>query len=253
MEEIEKMINQNYEKLVQLKMDKMAELYLSQSNIKKYNELPFDERMAILIDAEIEDKRNKSIEAMRRSATIKHPQANINDIEFMPDRKIDKALTLQLHECDFVRERLNVIIIGATGAGKTYYASSLANSAIDHGIKTKYLRLPDLLYDLNVARETPKTFKRKLNYLGRVELLIIDDWLLTELDEQQLSDIFEVLELRNESKSTILASQFDTSGWYEKLGSGAVADAIMDRIIHNSYIVKISGNKSMRERKSKIK
>lgn len=247
------MINQNYDKLLQLKLDKMAELYLAQSNKKKYTELGFDERLAILVDAEMEDKRNKAIEAMRRSATIRIPQANINDLEFFPDRGIDKNQTLQLHECDYIQEKLNVIVVGATGAGKTYYVSALANSAIEKGIRTKYIRLSDLLYELSVTRDTPKTFKRKLRNLSKVELLIIDDWLLTDLNEEQQSDVFELLELRNEEHSTILASQFNVSGWHEKLGSGAVADAIMDRIIHNSYIITIEGSKSMRERNSKIR
>ena len=147
---------------------------------------------------------------------------------------------------------LNILLIGATGAGKTYYVCALANSAIDKGIRVKYIRLPDLLYELSAFRGTPKNFKRKLRLYGNYELLIIDDWLITPLTEEQQSDVFELLELRNETRSTVLSSQFTTDGWYDKLGSGAIADAVMDRIIHNSYIVNIQGEKSMRERKLKI-
>ena len=246
------MINQNYEKLLQLKMDKMAEVYLQQLNTIKYTELPFDERIAILIDAELEDKKNKATELLRRKATIRIPSANVNDIDFYPDRQINKVLTLQLNECEFLKEKLNVIVTGATGAGKTYYVCALANSAIDKGIRVKYIRLPDLLYELSAFRDTPKNFKRKLKLYGNYDLLIIDDWLITPLTEKQQSDVFELLELRNEIHSTVLSSQFTTDGWYEKLGSGAIADAVMDRIIHNSYIVNIQGEKSMRERKLKI-
>ena len=113
------MINQNYEKLLQLKLDKMAELYLNQLNTRKYSELPFDERMAILIDSQLEDSRNKAIELLRRKANLRIADANLNDIDFFPDRQIDKVLTLKLFECDFIREKLNVIVTGATGAGKT--------------------------------------------------------------------------------------------------------------------------------------
>lgn len=246
------MINQNYEKLLQLKLDKMAEDYLQQQNVRKYNELPFDERLAILIDAELEDKKNKATELLRRKATIRIPSANINDIDFFPDRQINKVLTLQLNECGFIKEKLNVIVTGATGAGKTYYVCALANSAIDQGIRVKYIRLPDLLYELSAFKDAPKNFKRKLRLYGNYELLIIDDWLITPLTEEQQSYVFELLELRNETRSTVLSSQFTTDGWYEKLGSGAIADAVMDRIIHNSYIVNIQGEKSMRERKLKI-
>jgi len=246
------MINQNYDKLLQLKMDKMAEVYLKQLNTIKYAELPFDERFAILIDAELENKKNKATEMLRRKATIRIPSANVNDIDFFPDRQINKVLTLQLNECEFLKEKLNVIVTGATGAGKTYYVCALANSAIDRGIRVKYIRLPDLLYELSAFRDTPKNFKRKLKLYGNYELLIIDDWLITPLTEEQQSDVFELLELRNEAHSTVLSSQFTTDGWYEKLGSGAIADAVMDRIIHNSYIVNIKGEKSMRERKLKV-
>lgn len=246
------MINQNYEKLLQLKMEKMAELYLQQQNVKKYNELPFDERLAILIDAKVEDKKAKATEMLRRKATIRIPSANFNDIDFYPDRQINKVLTFQLNECKFIQEKLNVIVTGATGAGKTYYVCAFANSAIDRGIRVKYIRLPDLLYELSAFRDTPKNFKRKLKFYGNYELLIIDDWLITSLTEEQQSAVFELLELRNEVRSTVLSSQFTTDGWYDKLGAGAIADAVMDRIIHNSYIVNIQGEKSMRERKLKI-
>ena len=113
--------------------------------------------------------------------------------------------------------------------------------------------MPDLLYDLSAFRDTPKNFKIKMRTYGRYELLVIDDFLITELSDIQQSDLFELLELRSENHSTILSSQFSSSSWHERLGSGALADAIMDRIIHNSYIVDIKGSKSMREITSKTK
>ena len=247
------MINQNYDKLLQLNLNKMAELYLDQTNKKQYTELSFDERFAMLIDGELVDKKNKAIELLRRNATIKYPRANTADIEYYPERKLDKNQTIQFSECNYINEKLNIIVVGATGSGKTYYASALANAAIDKSIRTKYLRLPDLLYELSAVKDNLKNFKRKLRLYSKYDLLIIDDWLITPLTETQQSDVFELLELRSDTNSTILASQFEPSGWIERLGSNAVADAIMDRVIHNSYIVTIQGDKSMRETKSKIK
>lgn len=247
------MINQNYDKLLQLDLNKMAELYLDQTNKKQYTELSFDERFAMLIDGELIDKKNKAIELLRRNATIKYNQANVAEIEYYPERKLDKNQTIQFSECGYINEKLNIIIVGATGSGKTYYASALANAAIDSGIRTKYIRLPDLLYELSAVKDNPKSFKRKLKMYSKYNLLIIDDWLISPLTETQQSDVFELLELRSDTNSTILASQFEPSGWIERLGSNAVADAIMDRVIHNSYIVTIQGDKSMRETKSKIK
>ena len=118
---------------------------------------------------------------------------------------------------------------------------------------SQHLRMPDLLYDLASAKESIKTFKRKLKNYGKYDLLIIDDFLITELSENQQSDLFELLELRSENYSTILSSQFLSSAWHERLGSGAIADAIMDRTIHNSYIINIKGDKSMREVTSRTK
>lgn len=247
------MINQNYDKLLQLNLNKMAEIYLDQGNKKQYTELSFDERFAMLIDEELTDKRNKAIELLRQKATIKYRQANIADIEYYPDRKLDKNQTIQFSECNYINEKLNIIVVGATGSGKTYYICALANAAIDKGIRTKYIRLPDLLYELSAFRDTPKNFKRKLKMYSKYDLLIIDDWLISPLTDTQQSDVFELLELRSDTNSTILASQFEPSGWIDRLGSNAVADAIMDRVIHSSYIVTIQGDKSMRETKSKIK
>ena len=247
------MINQNYNKLIELKLNTMAESYIRQSNRKENTSLPFDERFALLIDCQIEDSKNRQIELLRRKATIRIANARVSDIDYFPERKIDKMLTLSLSECDYIASKLNMIVVGATGAGKTYYVSALANAAIDKGIRTKYIRMPDLLYDLNAFRDTPKSFRRKLKNYSSYDLLVIDDWLITPLNETQQSDLFELLELRNESRSTILASQFDSSGWIERLGSNAVADAIMDRVIHNSYMVNICGDKSMREIKSKCR
>ena len=247
------MINKNYERLLLLRHDKMAELYFKQSNKKEYVQLPFDERMAILIDAQLEENKKRSIELLRRKATIRIPQADINDLYYYPERKIDKILTLKLHECDFIYEKLNIIVTGATGAGKTFYVSALANSAIDKGIRVRYIRLPDLLYSLDSCKDNPKSFQRKMKTFQNIELLILDDFLITPLNQAQASIVFELLENRSDIHSTILASQFETPFWHERLGSGAVADAIMDRIIHNSYIIDIKGDRSMRERTSKIK
>lgn len=247
------MITKNYEGLLKLKLDKMASLYMEHLNRKEMTDLPFDERLAIMIDNQIEDNKNKAIENLRRKATVKIANAKVADILFLPEREIDKNLTYKLNECNYIKEKLNIIVTGATGAGKTFYSCALANSAIDKEIRCKYIRMPDLLYDLSAFRDTPKSFRRKLTTYGSYELLVIDDFLINELTESQQSDLFELLELRSEKNSTILSSQFLQSSWHERLGSGAIADAIMDRIIHNSYIINIKGSKSMREVTSKAK
>ena len=160
----------------------MAELYKEQSSNKIYMEMSFDERLALLIDGETDDKFNKLIYGIQRRSNIKMSNATISDIKFYPDREIDKALTAKLSTCDYIQDHLNVIVIGATGAGKTYYISALGNEACKKAINVKYIRLPDLLYDLDQAR-AKGNYKKKLRALSRIELLIIDEFLLTPTTE----------------------------------------------------------------------
>ena len=226
------MINQNYEKLMKLGLTKMAELYLDQTTNKAYFEMSFDERFAFLIDGETDEQHNKRIYGIQKRSNIKMATAKVSEIRFYPDREIDKNLTLKLATCDYINDNLNVIVVGATGAGKSYYVSALGNEACLKGIVTKYVRLPDLLYDLDQARNKD-TYKKKLRALANVDLLII-----------------ELLELRYNNSSTIFASQFLPEGWHKNLGSGAVADAILDRVIANSYLIHIKGKQSMRVREN---
>lgn len=244
------MINQNYEKLLKLNLNKMAEIYKSQSTNKAYLELSFDERLALMIDGETDSKFNQLISGIQKRSKIKMPEASVSDIRFYPDREIDKVLTLKLGECQYIEDKLNVIVVGATGAGKTYYISALGNAACKKAINTKYVRLPDLLYDLDQAK-SKDAYKKKLAYYARADLLIIDEWLLNSTTAQQQADILELLELRYGYKSTIFASQFLPEGWHKNLGGGAVADAILDRVIANSYLIHIKGEKSMRVRENK--
>lgn len=243
------MINQNYEKLIKLNLNKMAELYREQSTNKMYMEMSFDERFALLIDGETDDKYNKLIYRIQRRSNIKMKNATVSEIRFYPDREIDKVLTAKLSTCEYIRDHLNVIVIGATGAGKTFYISALGNEACKKAINVKYIRLPDLLYELEQARNKD-TYKKKLRALSRIELLIVDEFLLTPTTPQQQSDILELLELRYNTHSTIFASQFLPQGWHENLGGGAIADAILDRIVANSYLIHIKGEKSMRIRET---
>lgn len=241
------MINQNYEKLMKMNLTKMAELYKLQSTNPTIMELGFDERFALLIDGEADEKHNKAIAGLKKRSMIKMANATVSDIRFYPDREIDKNLTFKLSTCEYIKEHQNVIVIGATGAGKTYYISALGNEACNRMFNVKYVRLPDMLYELDQARSR-NNYQKKLRYYARADLLIIDEWLLTTTTQQQQADILEVLELRYDSRSTIFASQFLPQGWHDNLGGSAVADAILDRVLANSYVIHIKGDKSMRSR-----
>ena len=150
---------------------------------------------------------------IQRRSNVKMSNATVSDIRFYPDREIDKVMTAKLASCDYIHDHLNIIVIGATGAGKTFYVSALGNEAYKKAINVRYIRLPDLLYDLDQARNKDN-YKKKLRALSRIELLIIDEFLLTPTTTAQQSDILELLELRYNTNSTIFASQFLPQGWH---------------------------------------
>lgn len=225
----------------------MAEIYKEQSNNHEVTSLPFDARLAMMIDAETDEKFNNLVSGIKKRSKIKMGNASVNEIQYYPDRELNKELIFKLSTCDYIENHFNVIVIGATGSGKTYLTSAIGNAACDKAIIVKYIRLPDLLFELDNARKKDK-FKAKLRLYSRAELLIIDEWLLCPTTLEQQSDILELLELRYDSRSTIFASQFTPDGWHRNLGGGAVADAILDRVVSSSYTIHIKGEKSMRSR-----
>lgn len=241
------MINQTYEKLLALKLYKMAEIYKEQSNNQAFKDLSFDAKMALLVDEETNDKYNKMVDGIKHRSKIKMPNASLSDIHYYPDRELDKELMVKLVTGNYIEDHINVIIIGATGSGKTYIASALGNNACQKGKVVKYIRLPDLLFELDQARKHGK-YIAKLKAYARAQVMIIDEFLLNPTTPEQQGDILELLELRYDNTSTIIASQFTPDGWHNNLGGGAIADAILDRIISTSYTIHIKGDKSMRTR-----
>lgn len=234
-------------KLNEMRLSAMADTYYEQMNDPQYRELSFEDRFNLLIDSEYIRRKNNKLDRLIRSANLRMPDACIEDIHYYEDRKLDRTMILRLASCNYIGEKQNVILKGASGNGKSYLACALGVSACRNGYSAKYIRLPDLLDELALARLNG-TYQKHMKAYRKINLLILDEWLLVSLTEHEARDVLEIVEARYQNASTVFCSQFEPSGWYEQIGEATLADAILDRVIHSSHSIFIDGKISMRER-----
>jgi DNA replication protein DnaC len=235
-------------KLYEMKLSVLAASYRQQMEDPAVHKLSFNERFGLLVDAEWTARKNNRLKRLIYRADFPISGACIEDIEYRADRKLNREQILQFATCAYITEKHNVIILGATGAGKTYLSCALGMSACRHFYSAKYIRLPDLLDELSVARGEG-IFQKVMQGYKKIDLLILDEWLLTPLTDSESRDLLEIVEARHGRCSTIFSSQFDPAGWQIKIGEGPLAEAILDRIIHDSYTILIDGEESMRKHK----
>lgn len=242
------MNEQTQRKLHEMRLSAMADAYQNQLLDPSFQALSFEERFSLLIDLEWSRRKNNRLASLVRKADFQQSNASIESMEYHADRKLDQTQILRLATCAYIHEKLNIIIMGASGAGKTYLACAFGIAACRNFLPVKYVRLPDLLNELAVARGEG-LYQRVMKVYKKIPLLILDEWLLVSLKESEARDLLEIVEARHQRGSTIFCSQFAPAGWHSKIGESTLADAILDRIVHSSYTITIEGKDSMRKRK----
>jgi len=238
-------------KLNDLAYKGFKEAYLHQIEDIHYDSLSFQDRLFQLLDAQDIFLKNKKIQMAFKLSKIKDKQASIDAIDFDSKRKINKAQIHALAALNFIHAKQNIIITGKTGTGKSYLAQSFANRAIIDGYRAYYIRTPSLLEEIRISR-IDGTYTNLLKKYSRFKVLVLDDFGVAPMVEDDATNLFEIIEDRTEINSTIITSQLPVSEWYNYLDNNTIADAILDRIVHSSHRVELSGP-SMRKIKSSIK
>ena len=235
-------------KLHEMRLTVMARTLREQLQDPAYNDMPFEDRVSLLVDREWCARKNNQLARLKKAAHFADPSACVENIEYHADRCLDKTMIARLATCAYITEAHNVILMGATGTGKTYLACALGMAAVRNFMKVRYVRLPELFPELAIARGDG-SFPKVIQQYKRPALLILDEWLLYGLKETEARDLLEIIEARHKVASTIFCSHFSVRGWQDKIGDPILADAICDRIVHDSYTLVVEGKESMRKRK----
>ncbi len=237
------------EKLYSMKLDGMADAFKNQINQSGMDDLSFEERFSLLVDNLWTWKEDRRMGRLLVNAKLKL-NACIEDIDFKSPRGIDKTVILSLSSCVWIKESQNIIITGPTGAGKSYIACALANKACRMGYSAYYIRAPRLFHDIAVSR-ADGTYGKVLNKLAGTRLMIIDDLGLAPMTDSERRDLLEVIEDRYGLASTIVSSQLPIKNWHEIIGDPTIADAILDRLVHNAHKIQLKGD-SMRKKRANL-
>lgn len=237
------------DKLQTLRLTGMIAAFHQQVQIPEITELGFEERLGLLVDRELTDRENRRMKTRLKKANLRQ-SATFEDIDFQHARGLDKPLMLQFATGQWLRSHNNILIVGPTGVGKTYLSCALAHKACLEGFSTLYFRLPRLFQELTIAKGDGR-YANLLASFAKTDLLILDDWGISPLSAEQRRDFLEILDDRHGTRSTMITSQFPVEHWHEIIGDPTLADAILDRIVHNAYKIILKGE-SMRKKQAEL-
>ena len=237
------------QQLAELRLIGMHKALAEQLGMNDVERLSFDERLGLMIDRESTERADRQLLYRLRKARLKQ-SACVEDIDYRHRRGLDKRLMQQLLTGQYLRENLNLLITGPAGVGKTWLACALAQKACRDGHSARYLRLPRLMQELPIAK-ADGSYPKLLRELAKAELLILDDWGLMPLNDETRRDLLEILDDRHNQRSTLVTSQLPVDKWHQYLGEPTLADAILDRLVHNAYRINLKGE-SMRKKSANL-
>jgi DNA replication protein DnaC len=234
------MLNQAlFDKLIQLRLPAFRTGLQEQQSNAKYAELSFEERLAILVDLECTRRHSNRIRRLIKAAEFPFPSA-VEDLDLSPERGLSRAFVLELAQCAWVQNHLNLLVLGPTGSGKTYLACALATSACRSRFSVRYFRTSRLLHRLTLARQDT-SYHSLLHSLARADLVVLDDWMRDAISVPNAQDLLELLDDRFGRSSTLIASQVPIQDWHSRIPDPTLADAVLDRLIHNAHRLNLEG------------
>jgi DNA replication protein DnaC len=236
-----------FEKLQTLRLTGMCKAWEDQAQLPDCDGLSFEERLGLLVDRELTERDTRRLQTRLRTAKLRQP-ATVEDLDYRHPRGLDKTLMTRLVTCQWIADHATVLITGPTGVGKTWLACALAHKACRAGYTAQYLRLPRLWRDLAMAKGDGR-YPKLLTSFAKTDLLLLDDFGLETLTEDQRRDLLEILEDRHGTRATLVTSQLPTDRWHDVIGEPTLADAILDRLIHHAYKLTLKGD-SMRKKRS---